>query len=152
MRFSLRRLLLAIAYVALVAAAVGTQSPALIDVLWAGSLIAGCYAIVLAFVATGRRRAMAIGFVTLAAAYAALIYLFPGRSPVMHAVSALGYTVSVSELGVLMIRGRSADVVRIVTAAQIANPVSTLAAGLIGAGIGALAYRNSKREQCGKVD
>jgi hypothetical protein len=69
MRFSLRWFLFGATYVALVAAAVGTQSLSLVDFLWAVALIAGCYAVVLVFVVTGRCRAMAFGFVALAAAY-----------------------------------------------------------------------------------
>ena len=80
MRFTLRFLLLATAYVSLVAAAVGTLSPVLADCLWAAMLIAGCYALVLAFVATGRRCAMAIGFVALAVVYVAWFYLLPARA------------------------------------------------------------------------
>jgi hypothetical protein len=74
-------MLAATAYVALVAAAIGTRNAILSEVVWAVPLLAICYAVVVAAIHPGRRRAMAVGFVALAAIYLACVYFAPTKTP-----------------------------------------------------------------------
>ncbi len=66
MRYSLRWLLLAMAYVALVAAAIGAIGSMFVDILWIVWIVSLCYAFVAMCVGKDRRRAMAVGFVARA--------------------------------------------------------------------------------------
>jgi hypothetical protein len=144
MRYSLRWLLLAMAYVALVAAAIGATGSMFVDILWIVWIVSLCYAFVVMCVGKDRRRAMAVGFVALSAAHAACIYLFPYHVPVMHVVSGLGYAFGGD--GAIyehVSAGRVRIAPGITNATHIANAVVTLAVGMIGCGIGALAYWHS---------
>src|SRR5690349_5727931 len=96
MRFSLRWLLVIMAYVALLAATVGTQSRFLVDLVWIVTLVAFCYMVVAACVERGKRQAMAIGFVVLAATHVICLYLVPIETPAVRFYQALGYTVDPS--------------------------------------------------------
>jgi hypothetical protein len=151
MRFSLRVLLLAMAYVAIAAAAIRVGSVFLADAVWFVTLGALCYAGVVAFTGNGRRRAMAAGFVILAAAYVASIFLIPHHVPAARLLRVSGWGVTTAgEVYVLgaapMARAWATSTLRA------ANGIGTMVVGLIGAGIGALAHRNSKREQYSDVD
>ena len=54
------------AYIALLAATVGTGSQILIDVVWAVTLVAICYAIVVAVVERGKQPTNAVGVIARA--------------------------------------------------------------------------------------
>ena len=94
MRFSIRWLLAATAYVALATAAIATGNVLLTDVVWAVTLLAVCFAIVVVCVARRQRQAMALGFVVLATAHLAGLYLMPNRVPAMRLISVAGYIVN----------------------------------------------------------
>src|SRR5262245_11032934 len=96
MRFSIRWLLLIMAYVALLAATVGTQNRFLVDLVWMLTLLAFCYMVVAALLQRGKRQAMAIGFVVLAATHVVCLYLVPFTTPAVRFYQALGYTVDMS--------------------------------------------------------
>src|ERR671918_95405 len=93
MRFSLRWLLAATAYVALFSAAIATRNELLADLLWAVSMLAWIYAGVVACIARQQRQAIAIGFVLAATMYAIGLYLIPGRVSLAWVFSFAGYTV-----------------------------------------------------------
>ena len=145
MRFSLRWLLIGTAYFALVAAASVAGKAWLIDVVWSVAVLALCYAIVVTLISTGRRRAIAVGFVVFATAYLVGWLFFSDRVPVMIGLRAAGYFV-----------GSNGDVyepdpanpgayrtsVIAGSAVQVANAVGMLAAGIVGCLVGRLAYRS----------
>jgi hypothetical protein len=83
------------AYVALLAAAVGVRSQELVDVVWAVTIIAIGYALVVAVVDRGKRQTMAVGFVALAAAHIICMYLAPTSLPAVRLLEAAGYAVNV---------------------------------------------------------
>ena len=62
------------AYIALLAATVGTGSQILIDIVWGATFVAICYAVVVAVVDRGKPQAMAVGFIALAAVHIICIY------------------------------------------------------------------------------
>jgi hypothetical protein len=155
MRFSTRWLLIVMAYVALLAATVGTQSRFLVDSVWAVTLLAFCYAVVVAFIVRGKRQAMAIGFVALAATHVICLYLVPIETPAIRFYQALGYTVDPSinliyeptdsTLGATsgrITRGSSRyHIVNRLPDLRTSSGVVTLFAGFVGCWIGALAYK-----------
>jgi hypothetical protein len=95
MRYSLRWLLLAMAYVALVAGAIRSGSFLLADVVWAVTLCAVCYTAVVACIANEKVRAMAIGFVVLAAVYIGCAFLVPHHVPGARFIPAASYVIDV---------------------------------------------------------
>jgi hypothetical protein len=123
MRFSLRWLLLATAYVALVAAALRIGTVEFAHSVWVVSFLALCYAVVIACNPKSRRQAAAIGFVTLATIHIACLLIDPDTP--------------VSRIVYLVTGQRSTEL-------SIVNGAFVLVAGLIGCGVGALAYRHSK--------
>jgi hypothetical protein len=144
MRFSLRWLMTATAYVALIIAAIAGQSYVLADVAWAISLLALCLAILIVCFARKQRQVLATGFVLLASVHIVGQFLVPSRLPAMRLLSAVGYNVASS--GDIYEPdpanpGAYRGVVWIVPAIRTANAVGVLAAGLVGCLIGHLAYR-----------
>lgn len=149
MRFSLRWLLAAMAYFALVTAAIATKRSLLATLVWYVPILATCYAIVVMCIDVNRRRAMALGFVMLTAAYSIGWLFFSKQVPAMLAYRAAGYFVSSD--GDIMepdpnFPGSYRTSQSMIVSVQAANAAGTLAAGLIGCLIGRLAYRHSKRE------
>jgi len=160
MRFSTRWLLIVTAYVALLAGTVGTQSPFLVDAVWAVTILAFCYAVVVAFIDRGKRQAMAIGFVALAATHVICLYLVPIETPAARFYQALGYTVDPSinliyeppdsTLGATSSRGTRGNsryqIVKRLPDLRTSSGVVTLVAGFVGCWIGALAYKQRSGE------
>jgi hypothetical protein len=154
MRFSLRGLLLATAYVALVAGAIGSRSALLADAVWLVSIAVTFYAGVVAGASTGVRRATAIGFVVWFAAYFAGLYFIPNRMPANQLLTALGNNVSggllyVIETAPSATTGLQSPVTFIADSGAIvstANAVGAMVSGWIGFGLATLAYLQSKRE------
>jgi hypothetical protein len=155
MRFSLKWLLGVTAYVALVAGAIGSGKGVFADGVWAVSFLLLTYAAVIACNPHSERQAAAMGFTIVAAAHVVGMYVVADRLPASHFFSALGY--GVSPHGGLFVAVfepianqpdqvtyRSVPVGGIVV--RTANAVATMLAGLTGCVIGALAYRNSRRE------
>jgi hypothetical protein len=155
MQFSLRWILIATAYVALAAAAFGTGEWYFADALWAASLLAAVYALLLAVFARGRRQMMAAGFALAAAGF--LLWLQFGDAqnmPTFRLLNAAGigqpaqpkitvgfggpalYTVLPD--GSVMTPPAPADMPDYLRAA---NSVGMLLFGLIGCFVGALAFR-----------
>jgi len=144
------------AYVALLAAAIGTSSAFLVDVVWVVTLVAICYAIVVAVVERGKRQAMAVGFVALAAVHIVCIYLMPNSLPSVRLLTATGYKTNVNtgtvwyeealpqpqRVGSMVVRVR--EVSAIVPELRGMNGVMTLVAGFLGSAIGALAFNHRR--------
>jgi hypothetical protein len=156
MRFSIRWLLAVTAYLALLAATIGTTIDFLVDLLWAVPILAFCYATMVACIDRGKRQAMAIGFVALSAAYVVCMYLAPTNVPAMRLYSAAGYVVS-SDGEVYEVTGGATTVGEprlsrafrraqgLIPSVRTSNAVATLVVGLIGCYIGLLAYKNANR-------
>jgi hypothetical protein len=148
MRFSIRWALVMMAYVALVAAAMGTYSEVLVQLIWTIGIVAFCYAAVIAIVGRGRRQALAVGFVVMFAIHCYFVLSDADRLPVNWLYLPAGYYVNsgvVYEVQAITVsRAKLADTwfwnVRVVYAA------ATLLAGLVGCGIGALACGGVKHE------
>jgi hypothetical protein len=156
MRYSLGSVLLATGYVALVAGAIVSRSRFMADVIWALTFTAVCYAIITAFVAQARRRAMAIGFSLFAAGHFACLFAAESRVPMNQVISLAGYQVRDGYLwspivtytttnadGRTRQRSRRQQIENSQAFVRSSNAVGTMLAGLIGCGIGALAYRHS---------
>jgi hypothetical protein len=129
MRFSLRWLFAATAYIALVAAAFGTGKAWLVDVVWS----------------------VAIGFVVFTTAYLIGWQFSPNQVPVTLGFRAAGYVIGSN--GDVYERdpanpGAYRTAVNAASAVGIANAVGTLAAGLIGCLVGRLAYRSIIELNC----
>jgi hypothetical protein len=151
MRFSLKWLLGATAYVALVAGAIRTGSGLFADVVWAVSFLALTYATVTACNPRSERQAAAIGFALVATAHVVGLCFVAERLPATHFFSMLGYTVSLDgDLYVPIIQPISNQPSQVTHRAvpvgtvmvSTAHAIGTMFAGLIGIAIGALAYRH----------
>jgi hypothetical protein len=155
MRFSIRWLLAVMAYVALLAAAVGSRSAVLTDAICGISLLAICYAIVVAVVDRGLRQAMAVGFAAVAAVHLVCMYTIPYGVPASRLYQAAGYMV---EGGLVYVPtsagsgGRSVSmpgfrpVTGLVPGTRESNAVVTLLAGFVGCWLGHVAYKNRRGE------
>jgi hypothetical protein len=159
MRYSLSWLLASTAYVAFVVAGISSQSSVIADVVWLLTFAAFCYAVITAFVATDRRRAMALGFALFAAGHFACLFAAESRIPTSRLFKLVGYRVSDGMLyspefvvnftnadGQSIPRSRRQRIANGIVIVRTANAAGTMLAGLIGCSIGALAYRHSGRE------
>jgi hypothetical protein len=149
MRFSIRWMLAGTAFVALVTAAIASQSNLLVDLVWAVVLLAVVYAMVLACSPDKQRQAIAIGFVSVAVMYAACLYFFPSHAPTTHALKAAGYILSKGQVYEVVSEASGQTRVRtykVQLAVSAANAVVTLVAGLAGGIVGAVAYAHARRE------
>ena len=95
MRFSMRWMLAVTAYVALWRRRWVRAVRCVSTVVWAVTIIAIGYAVVVAVVDRGKRQAMAVGFVALAAAHIVCMYLAPTSLPAVRLLEAAGYGVNV---------------------------------------------------------
>jgi hypothetical protein len=159
MRYNLRIVLAAMAFIALAAAAIGTDSYLLADMTVGATVLMWCYALVVALAAgPGRRRGVAWGFVILFAVHAAGVYLVPNRVLSGRAVELVGYDVSSN--GMLIVEDRPAFAnnprfvglspmnFRSTVHANWLRPVhalATVAAGLVGCAMGYWAFRTAAR-------
>lgn len=98
MRFSMRWLMLVTAYVAFVAAAIGTRTLIIWDLVWCVTLTAMCYAIVVAVIDRGRRQAMALGFLAFSVIHVVVSFMHPESTPATWLYRAAGYTVDSGEV------------------------------------------------------
>jgi hypothetical protein len=159
MRFSLRTFMLAMAYVAFVAGAIVSRSRFMADIVWALTFTVFCYAVITAFAAQDRRRAMAIGFALFATGHFACLFAAESRVPLNQVISLVGYQVSDELLwsrlitytvtnadGKTRLRSRRQAIENSQAFVRTSNAVGTMLAGLIGCGIGALAYRHSNSD------
>jgi hypothetical protein len=148
MRFSIKWLLAAMAYVALVAAAAKAEYGVLADAPWAVLLLCFCYSLILVGVTFGERHARAVGFTVACAAHFAVVYAAIDHTLAAHALRLAGYSVT-SAGRVIEVAGpnsiRTAQGVRPILNSS--NAVATLAAGLIGSYVGALVFRRDERHR-----
>jgi hypothetical protein len=155
MRFSLGLFFAAMAYVSLVTGTIVSANSALNSVTWTATAIAFCYAAVTLCFARGKRQAVALGFVLLSSAYFAVLCFFPYRTPAAQLFTTLGYGVvpdgnlyaldTPPIIEIVSLSNVQAD--RTLPGSRwvlsVTNAAGTMLAGLIGCGIGALAYRHS---------
>jgi hypothetical protein len=150
MRYSIRWLLAFFAYVSLASAAFATRSIRLADVVWLVSVCTIGYAALLALAARGQRRFMALGFVTFAVGYVVAWYVYPSGVPAMQIFSAAGYSVidgDIYEPDPQSGRGGGMRyVLHMRPIIRTANAIGTLASGVVGCFLGALAYKHACRE------
>jgi hypothetical protein len=91
MRFSLKWILLGMAYMAVAAAAFTQTTWVYADLLWAASLLAVVYAALVAAFARGRRQMAAAGFVAASVCFLACVYSSQGNSlPTTRLLAAAG--------------------------------------------------------------
>jgi hypothetical protein len=154
MRFSLKWLLGATAYVALVAGAIGSGKGVFADSVWAVSFLSLTYAAVTACNPGSERQAAAIGFTILAIAHVVGLWFVADRLPATHFFTLLGYSVSSGgDLYVAIFQPIENQPSQVtyravpvgIAMVRTANAISTLLAGLVGCVIGALAYRPAGR-------
>ena len=155
MRFSLGMLLAAMAYVALVICSIVSANSALASIAWTVTAITFCYAAVTLCFARGKRQAIALGFVLLTSAYVAVHCFFVSRTPAAQLLAILGY--GVLRDGTLYAL-KAPPIIEIISLSNVqgdrslaggrwvlsaANAAGTMLAGMIGCGIGAMAFRHS---------
>jgi hypothetical protein len=166
MRFSLKWALALTAYVAFAAATFSTPNYAFILALWAMSLMAACYASLVALAATGRLRIVAAGFaiasaiaIFFLALQAAGRYRMPWRQ-LAESQLKIGGSLQSIEGYQRMLRPMRADPnnpnyvtnlpriesdLRLALRLQSANALSVVVAGTIGAILGAVAYSQANK-------
>ena len=88
MQFSMKWVLLGMAYVAVAAAAFSQGHWVYADLLWCGAFLAVCFAILAIGISTGVRRAAAAGFALFALAFALCVQVAPGSVPTKRILSA----------------------------------------------------------------
>ena len=133
MRFSVKWLLAATAYIAIVTAAFKQKHWGYAASLWLVTFCAICYAVALSIWARGERRARAVGFVTGALSLLIAMQYAEDNLPSLRIAQWLLDT-NEQQLGRLGISGMT----------HIVNTMTTMAAGLIGLSLGAVAYRESR--------
>lgn len=89
-RFSIRWLLLAVAYVALVTAACVGRTTAWSAALWLVTALSAAYALLTVVYHRGQTQAMALGFLLLMGAYLASMHWAPEMLPTPHIAESLG--------------------------------------------------------------
>jgi hypothetical protein len=152
MRFSIRWLLLVVAYVSLASAAIATQSYRLADLVWALTLIVISYVGLLAFVATGKRQVVALGFVVVAFIHIVGLLVLPSQMPVIQLFDFIGYDVEASgwvsepDRPVAGAQRFFVTTGRIMPIVYTANAIGTLASGLVGCLLGSLAFKHGRQE------
>lgn len=90
MRFSLKWILISMAYAALSAAALTQDAWAYSDALWAITLVAVAYSILVAIIAAGKQRATAAGFAVFAISFLVCVAAVPESVPSQRLLVAAG--------------------------------------------------------------
>ena len=93
MRFSLKWILISMAYAALSAAALTQDGWAYTDALWAITLIAVAYSVLVGIIASSKQRATAIGFAVFAIVFLACVVVTPESVPSQRLLVAAGVEV-----------------------------------------------------------
>jgi hypothetical protein len=140
MRYSLRAFLLAVAYVALVTGTLISGSATLSALVWSVTAIAFCYAFITLCFAAGKPKAMAVGFVLMSAAYLAVVYFAPARTPAGELFADMGYRATE---GGWYSQPRGRFIAGSQAVFNALNAAGTMLAGLVGCLIGSIAYRNT---------
>jgi hypothetical protein len=89
LRFSLKWMLVAMVYAAVAAAAFTQLNWFYNDTMWAVSMAAVAYSVLLIIYARGERQARAAGFVVLALGFLTCLYVAPNSMPTRHLTNAL---------------------------------------------------------------
>ena len=157
-RFSMKWLLAGMVYVALAAAAFSQTHWAWADGLWVASFIALCYAAALAFNACGNRQARAVGFLVGGVSLLIAIQCSPDSVPLGRIVDAFwpDWTItyaaptpltSSNPFPTYSVNSRMAyptpEMGDFIVKRRAANAVGIMVAGLIGAILSAVAYRQA---------
>ena len=166
MRFSLKWALALTAYVAFAAATISAPNYGFIVALWAMSLMGACYASLLALAATGRLRIVSAGFAIASAVAIFFLSLQAAgryRMPWYQLADSqlkIGGSLQSIESYQRMLRPMRADPnnpnyvanlpriesdLRLALRLQSANALSVMAAGTIGAVLGAVAYKQANK-------
>jgi hypothetical protein len=162
----MRWLLLVVAYLALVAAAVGSANILLEHILWGATILVVCSAIVAGVVDRGRRQATAVGFAVFSVAYMCALQLAPGKVPAIWFYRLAGYAVQVEQpsgytrllmdgpTGVTLPGGNQIAriIVSPVISVSVANALMTIVAGCVGGWIGAGAFKRRDEDALRAVD
>lgn len=160
MRFSLKWALAAMAYVALAATAFSSPAHPLNLLLWGAALTAFAYSILLIVVVRGRVQLLALGFVVTSGMLLSCYCLAPSRRPSLwffppqrHVpgpkLEIPDYEAELQRFNIgnappsSIIVPFVADYHRALRG-DAANAIGIMAAGLIGCGLGALAYRRGR--------
>lgn len=93
MRFSVKWILISMAYAALSAAALTQDGWAYTDALWAITLIAVAYSVLVAIIASSKQRATAVGFAVFAFVFLACVVVTPESVPSQRLLVAAGVEV-----------------------------------------------------------
>ena len=93
MRFSLKWILISMAYAALSAAALTQDGWAYADALWAITLIAVAYSVLVAIIASSKQRATAVGFAVFAIVFLVCVVVTPESVPSQRLLVAAGVEV-----------------------------------------------------------
>ena len=93
MRFSLKWILISMAYAALSAAALTQDGWAYTDLLWAITLTAVAYSVLVAIIASSKQRATAVGFAVFAIVFLACVLVTPESVPSQRLLVAAGVEV-----------------------------------------------------------
>jgi hypothetical protein len=88
MQFSMKWVLLGMAYVAVAAAAFSQGHWVYADLLWGATFLAVCFAVLTIGMSTGVQRAAAAGFALFALAFALCLQVAPGAVPTKRILSA----------------------------------------------------------------
>jgi hypothetical protein len=136
LRFSMKWLLAAMVYVALVAAAFTRAGSWWADGLWLVSFLAIVYSCGVVIYAEGARRARAVGFLIGAIAILMARLLGPGSTPVGRIASAISAPANVTTQGQRVFWQMKAH--------RTADAVAPVVAGLAGSLLVATAYRQCR--------
>jgi hypothetical protein len=152
MRFSLKWLLAAMLYAAIVAAAFARPHWALVSVFWGATFLAVVYALVITLAGNGRRRYVASGFAVASVLLVVSSRMAPEASLADRFVT-LAFPPQYSQSGYVMTSAgrrpvfdrrlqtnRDANLLR----TQMANAVAAILAGLAGSALGVVAHRRGQ--------
>ena len=150
MRFSLKYILAATAYVALAAAAFTQPTWVYADLLWVVTFLAFVYALLSAYFTRGKRRATWLGFVVAAGCYVACVQFAPNGAPTGRFIKAIlprpSAPISPADRGAI-VSDPSFTVAYIDDSRRrAAHSIATMLCGLVGCWLGSLAYTRAGRE------
>ncbi len=162
MRFSLKWLLAGTVYVAIAAAAFARPHWAYAEALWALTFLAVVYALIVAISGRGQRQVVAIGFAVASLLLTGYVLFGSSNSKAFSRVvellsppepapfSVVNGRIPVYSLPSGRMTTTPPNVVAASSVLRSANAVGTMAAGLVGAVLGALAYQRGRVEREGE--
>ena len=141
MRFSLKWLLAGTVYVAIAAAAFARPHWAYVQLLRGVTFFAIVYALIVAIFGRGHRQVAAAGFVIATSLLLLYAHVYPVSMPTPRVYDALVTPSAITTPGGETKLNQRVDVF---------EAVGTMAAGLVGAVLGAVAYRRGRVEREGE--